>query len=280
MQDMASSKGCRTIKDDKFYNSIEPRVLLDLKITDKINIQTSYSKISQYIHLLTNASVGMPTDLWVPATGKIKPLKSDIYDFSVVFSNNKLLFSISPFYKESQNFIKYKPGVNILEVESDWQEKVAIGNGHAYGAEFFAEKKYGKLTGWLSYTYSRAFRHFEQINNGIEFPFKYDRPHNLNVVLFYNFKKNVSLSCNFVLMSGYNITFAKEYYYPSNLMGVHHSISHYDNINNLRTPVYHRADVSISFSKQKKRGKRTWSFGIYNIYNRLNPYILEDPQFY
>ena len=261
--------------DNNLYKSLEPRILFDFRITKKINVQTSYSKITQYIHLLTNSSVSMPTDLWVPATGKIKPIKSDIYDFGIVFNNNKFLLSSSIFYKTGQNFIKYLPGINILEIETDWQEKVATGKGYSYGLELMLEKKYGKLTGWISYTYSRSFRTFENINFGKEFPFKYDRPHNLNIVVFYNFNKNISLAGNFILMSGYNTTFAEQHFFTSNLIGINSSLDHYSTINNLRTPIYHRADISINFAKQKKRGRRIWSVGIYNFYNRLNPYVLE-----
>ncbi len=125
------------------------------------------------------------------------------------------------------------------------------------------------------YTYSRAFRVFENINYGNKFPFKYDRPHNLNVVMFYQLKKNIAISGNFVLMSGYNTTFAKQHFSTTNLIGINSSVLFYDNINNLRTPIYHRADISINFKKQKKRGIRTWSIGIYNFYNRLNPYVLD-----
>ena len=262
--------------DNKLYKSLEPRILFDISLSPKTNIQTSYSAVNQYIHLLTNSSVSMPTDLWVPVTGKIKPIKSEIYDFGITYDNSNYLFSSSVFYKTGKNFIKYLPGVNLLEIETDWQDKVATGKGYSYGLELLAKKQSGKLTGWISYTYSRSFRIFEDINFGKTFPFKYDRPHNLNVVLLYNINKNISLSGNFVLMSGYNTTFAKQYYSTIESSHIQGGVSsYYDNINNLRTPIYHRADISINFEKQKKRGVRTWNIGIYNVYNRLNPYTLE-----
>ena len=260
--------------NNKFYKYIEPRTSILLAITNNFNFQTSFTNVHQYIHLLSNSAGGMPTDLWVPSTENIEPISSNIYDAGFELNLPKgYSFAISSYYKSFQNLIKYRQGTNFLDIKIDWQNKVTIGKGFAYGLEFLFQKMQGKITGQLSYTYSRSFRVFEEVNNGKIFAYKYDRPHNLNIQTEFHIKKNILLTTNFVLMSGQNTTFATQRFVTSDLNGVSHS--YYESYNNIRFPLYHRLDIAFNFTKHRIKTTRIWTIGIYNIYNRLNPYYLE-----
>jgi hypothetical protein len=41
-------------------------------------------------------------------------------------------------------------------------------------------------------------------------------------------------------------------------------------------PNYHRLDLSVKWMKQKKRYLRSWVLSIYNVYNRFNPFYLQE----
>jgi len=260
--------------NNKFYHFVEPRVSILLLINDNFNFQTSFTNVHQYVHLLSNSVGGMPTDLWVPSTESIEPINSNIYDVGFEFNSQKgYLCAVSSYYKSFENLIKYQQGVNFIDIKTDWQNKVTTGKGFAYGVELLLQKMKGEITGHIAYTYSRSFRTFEEVNNGNIFPYSYDRPHNLNIQAEYHIKKNVLFSTNFVLMSGQNTTFATQNFVSSDLNGFSHS--YYDGYNNIRFPLYHRLDIAFIFTKQRVKTTRVWNVGIYNVYNRLNPYYLE-----
>ncbi len=261
----------------KLYKFVEPRFFLDFKISEKTNLQVSYSNINQYIHLLTNSSLNMPTDLWVPVTENIKPINSNIYDFGILHSfNEKYTSTLSCYYKTLKNLIQYKQGIIIFSTDEDWQQKITTGKGYTYGVEIALEKKTGKITGWLSYTYSRSLRKFQEINSANVFPYKYDRPHNFNLVINYKYSEKLFLSLDFVIMSGHVVTFAKQNFAGIEIDGTpYNPFPYIDYFNNLRFPIYHRADISFTYQKQKNNTQRFWFFGIYNFYNRRNPYFLK-----
>ncbi len=259
----------------KLQTFIEPRVSAKIIFSDNVNLQASFCNVHQYIHLLTNSSVGMPTDLWVPSTDVIKPINSNIYDVGFDVQLDNVSVYVSGFYKDFDNLIMYKQGTFFLDVKTDWQDKVTAGSGYAYGVEFSLQKLTGKFTGQISYTYSRSLRIFDEINNGNIFPYKYDRPHNFNLQAEYHINNNVLFSANWVLMSGQNATYSYEYYVVNNLDNNNQFYRYISGYNNLRFPLYHRLDVAFNFTKKRIHTTRIWSVGIYNIYNRLNPYYLE-----
>ena len=262
----------------KLYYFIEPRVNFIYNIAKNINIQASYSQVHQYLHLLTNASLGMPTDLWVPSTENLKPISAKIYDAGCKLKLLKnISFGLSFYYKTLVNLIKYKQGTDFMDVKTDWQDKVTIGNGRAYGIEFFAQKNKGKIKGQISYTYSRSFRSYKYINNGKEFPYIYDRPHNLNIQAEYQLNKKILFVANWILMSGQNKTYGYEQFVIENIGEFRESLlySYISGYNNIRLPIYHRLDIAFNYTNKRKKTTRIWYLGIYNIYNRLNPFYME-----
>jgi outer membrane receptor protein involved in Fe transport len=249
-------------------------------INDKLSLKASYVEMQQNIHLLTNTTVGMPTDLWVPATPMAKPEKSWQAALGLTYLPSDLyLVTVESYYKSMTNLIEYENGASFMNVDKDWQTKIETGSGRAYGAELFVKKNAGRMTGWVGYTLSWANRTFQNIDGGETFPFKYDRRHDLETAVFYKLKEKINLSFTWSFGSGYpvSIPVAK---YP-NHQGANFGnsqgdelIYHYPSRNNYRMRTFHRLDAMISFSKKKRWGEREWVIGFYNAYNRKNPFYV------
>jgi len=256
---------------EKFYYNIEPRLSLRYLIKPNWSVKGAFSMMSQYIHLLANSNIGLPTDLWLPVTDTIKPQKSIQYALGTVYNLNKgIEISIEGFYKQMDNLIAYKEGASFLLANDEWQEKIEIGQGWSYGAEFLIRKTTGKTTGWIGYTLSWSNRQFENISFGEVYPYKYDRRHDISVVVSHKISEKVDMGFSWVYGTGYAVTLATERY--SSMFGG--DIEYYQHRNDFRMPNYHRFDFNVNFHKEKKWGKRTWSVGAYNVYNRQNPFFL------
>jgi hypothetical protein len=210
-------------------------------------------------------------NLWVPATDNIPPSFSNQWAIGLAksYKNGLYELSLEGYYKEMKNLITYKEGLSYMGTSTLWEDKVEKnGLGKSYGLEFLFQKKLGKTTGWLAYTLSKTDRQFENINNGQPYAYRYDRRHDLSIVLNHKLKENVDLSAIWIFGTGNAFTMAVgKYYAPDNT-----EIHIYEGKNTFRMRSYHRLDVGINFHKKKKRGKRTWSLSVYNLYNRENPY--------
>lgn len=269
------------IEDTTFF-SPEPRVLLNIPVKDNASMKISFSKMQQNNHLLSSSGAGMPTDLWLPATKKAVPETSLQYaiGYATTISKYNIEASCELFYKELNNLISYKPGGTVFSSSTDWQERILKdGKGSVKGVELLLNKKSGKITGWIGYTLSRNTRQFEGLNNGQPFVYKYDRTHDISIVVLYKVKENIQVSATWVYNTGNAITLPVATYpglsNPDNTLhsNEYETIYIYDGINTFRMRDNHRLDVGINISKEKKRGVRTWNFSIYNLYNRKNPYF-------
>lgn len=285
--------------NEKSYYSWQPRVSARLLLTDKVALKASYVQMTQFVHLLANSGAGLPIDLWVPATERVPPQNSWQAAVGVASSFNlwgqKLDFSVEGYYKEMDGMIEYKEGTNFFLgfEENDWQNRVESGGtGTAYGAELLLQKKTGKTTGWIGYTLSWNNRQFENINGGKEYPYKYDRRHDLSIVVSHEFNERISVAGTWVYGTGNAITIASGGYgtlfdwnnnvnqnfgnYSQILSGGgfgNGGVDLYENgRNGFRMESYHRLDLGVNLTKKTKWGQRTWNFGVYNAYSRLNPY--------
>ncbi|MFP5471936.1 MAG: TonB-dependent receptor, partial [Bacteroidia bacterium] len=239
------------------------------------SIKASYAKMQQSVHLLSSSGVGLPTDLWLPATKKVRPSTSVQYALGIAQSIEHGLyeFSIETFYKKMNNLIEYRAGADIFSSTSDWQNAVEKnGIGLSYGAEFLLQKKQGNNTGWIGYTLSKTTRQFENLNKGKPFNYRYDRRHDISVVYLRKINENIDFSATWVFGTGNAFTLAIARYNVLSENGIYENIHVYEGINTFRMRPYHKMDIGFNFRKQKKRGIRTWNVSIYNLYNRQNPY--------
>lgn len=262
---------------DNFYRSLQPRFSGRFLLPRNWSLKASYASMMQFIHLLSNSSVGLPTDLWVPATKLIKPQQSFQGAFGIAKSlkQNSYEISLEGYYKEMKDIIDYLDGANFIGQATNWEKKVAQGRGWSYGAEFFLQKKKGKYTGWVGYTLSWTNRQFAEINFGNAYPYKYDRRHDISIVNLYKISNKADIGVTWVYGTGNAISLPlQSYQVVAGTSSSFNDVQYYGSRNNYRMAAYHRLDLSINRHKKKKWGRVTWSFGAYNAYGRKNPYFL------
>lgn len=254
----------------KTFTNVQPRLNFLYKLDAKWNLKASYGRMSQFIHLLTNGNVGLPTDLWVPVTERVPPQLSQQFSAGVSYSHDKSLeFSMETYYKTMKHVIDYGERSGFSNATYSWEEMLETGTGKAYGVEWLVQKKKGRITGLASYTLSRSTRQFANINDGKTFPFKYDRRHELKASVVWQKSERFHLSANWFYLTGSAVTMPSSYYFDP-FTGQY--IDVYTSRNESRMPDYHRLDMSMQFIKQKRKYTRTWVLSVYNVYNRLNPF--------
>jgi CarboxypepD_reg-like domain/TonB-dependent Receptor Plug Domain len=264
----------------------EPRIKITYQISKSQNFSIGYSQMNQYLQLISNTGVSFPTDLWIPSTKKIQPQHSDLVNLGYVrsFLANNWSIAIETYYKKMQKIAGYKEGIAFIELEPesvkpiviDWENAITQGKGIAWGLECMLQKKNGRLTGWVAYTLSSTRHTFPEINLGKTFYPFFDRRHNLSTIAIFNLSKRICLSANWVFSSPNPVpipiagipTWTHEVYGESEIG----TLPYFGNRGSVRGRSYHRLDVAIQLKKQKKRFLRTWEFGLYNAYNRKNPF--------
>ena len=265
------------IRGETFF-SLQPRISARYLLGQDISLKASFAAMRQFIHLLSNSGIGLPTDLWVPATDLVRPQESWQVAVGVAKSIEGFEISLESYYKEMDNLIEYLDGATFFNTDDNWEDKVASGSGTSYGTEFLIQKKTGRLTGWIGYTWSKTTRQFDELNFGEEFPYKYDRRHDLSVVSVYQINDRISVSGTWVYGTGNAISLPESQFQtfdPNFNRFFYQGLEYYPSRNNYRMRDYHRLDLGISMSKQKKRGVRTWSLGAYNLYSRRNPFYID-----
>ncbi len=256
----------------KTYINPEPRVSASYRLDSVSSIKASYARNTQNLHLLSNSTSTLPTDLWVMSSNNIK---TEIADQEALgyyrnFQDGVYEFSSEVYYKSMQNQIDYKNAAQ-LRANDNVESQLLYGVGRAYGVEFFLKKKTGIFTGWLGYTLSRTERKFNGINNDTYFPSKQDRTHDISAVGIYKLNKRWTFSGTFVYSTGNAITFPSGKY---TLNG--ETTFYYSERNGYRMPAYHRLDLGATLEgKPHPKYHSSWTFGFYNAYDHHNAYVIE-----
>ncbi|MBK0403033.1 TonB-dependent receptor [Adhaeribacter sp. BT258] len=256
----------------KTYVVPEPRLALSYILSEVHSVKASYGRNAQYLHLLSNTTAGSPTDLWLPSGTFVKPGIADQVSLGYFrnFKDNHYEFSTEVYYKSLKNQLDYRDGAQ-LTFNENVEAELLIGEGRAYGVEFFLKKKYGKFNGWLGYTLSRSERQFDEINSGNYYPAKQDRTHDISIVGIYNLNEKWTFSSTFVYYTGNAITF------PGGKYMINGRIENlYTERNAYRMPAYHRLDIGATWIRKKtEKFESSWSFSIYNVYGRENAYVIQ-----
>lgn len=272
------------------YFSFQPRVSARYLLARNLSAKLSYSKMNQYIHLLSNGSISQPTDIWVPVTRRIRPMSSHQVSAGLNYTLNKAFdFSVEGYYKRSNNLIEYKDNIPSYAVLSNWEERVGIGKGRSYGLELMAQKKVGRLSGWIGYTLSWSDRWFPDgsVNKGRIYPAKYDNRHKIDVVATYKLSRKVELTAAWMYASGNHITIQDQLYRPP-LEGGVDGMFNYDGYgkgassrNNYQLSPYHRLDLGVNFYRYKKKGRMgIWNLSLCNAYMKPNPFLVRPTNSY
>lgn len=257
-----------------FVAGIEPRLNVKYSVNSTSSLKLSYNRMRQYLHMISPVTASTGQDMWIPSSPNIKPQIAD--QIAVGYFKNIGVFeaSVETYYKYMQNVIDLRDNSNAILLNKTIEREVRQGKGHAYGVEFLVKKPSGKTTGWASYTLAKSDRQIDGVNQGKTYPFRFDRRHNINLVISHNFNERISLSANWIFASGEAVTFpTARYEYEGRV------VPQFSNRNEFRMPSYHRADLSLTVNRKKQEGKvykneSSWVFSIYNVYGRKNAYSI------
>ena len=258
----------------KTYVSLQPRFSGRVDIGGGVSVKASYARMTQYVHLLASTDISLPTDLWVPITKDIKPETADQFSLGTYWdAGHGWEFSLEGYYKTMNNILEYKDGMSVLITSSGWEDKVAMGEGRAYGMELFIQKKTGNTTGWLGYTLAKSERRFPDgsINRGEWFPFKYDRRHDVSLVVNHRFNDRIDISGSWKFFTGGVTTLTTREFTVVDVNNNPRDVDYVSARGNYRLPPTHNLSLGINFHKKKRHGERIWNISVYNVYNNMNP---------
>jgi hypothetical protein len=291
----------------KTYVLPEPRLSISYNFRKDLVMKASYAMMNQYMLLLAPTTIGLPNDLWVPITKNTRPQRSQQVALGWVYEPKRLgmTFSIEGYYKKMDHIIAYLPGASFMSFlqqsidgdinekqNLDWDSKITSGKGWSYGIEFMARRSAGKITGWLAYTLSWAQQQFNELNFGEKFWARYDRRHDVSIVLMYSPTKRINLSLTWVYATGNALTLPDESYQSIGISEflTNHTLppgynlewmsyiyaENFGSKNSFRMEAFHHLDIAAQFIRPHKKHKRFESIfevSIYNVYNHKNPFI-------
>ncbi len=255
------------------YMNLEPRLGFTFVFNDRQSVKGSYSRTVQYLQQASNSAAGTPLDIWFSSSPNVKPQLSDQWALGYFqnFFGNALETSVEVYYKTMSNVIDFKEFANLF-LNEKLEGELRTGTAESYGIEAFAQFNLGKFNGWISYTYSRAFRTISEVNGGNSYPAPYDKPHDISIVTSYDINPKLTISANWIYATGVPATFPAGRY---EIMGT--IIPLYTTRNSYRYPDYHRLDFAISYRPRAKSGRKwqgEWNLSVYNAYNRKNAWAI------
>lgn len=269
--------------DNGSYFYGEPRLSGTYALTGNVQLTGAVALAHQPLHLVSRNDIALPTDTWFSATDEIRPGKSWQGSLGLQgdFSGGEYGYSVEAYYKDMTHLYEYSDTAGFtLFVEPESQ--LTEGTGKAYGIEFFLEKKIGRLTGWLGYTFARTERTFPELNNGKTFSPRYDRRHDASIVLTYRLSDSWEMGATWVYGTGQAFTVPTGKFYQSpvdadydygNGFDYYGTSYRYTTRNAFRLPSYHRMDVNFSHNFSWFSLPFRLSLNVYNLYNRKNVFF-------
>lgn len=259
-----------------FYNTywgLEPRIGIVYQLNEVSSLKASYSRNYQYIQQAQNSVAGSPLNIWFPASPNVKPQIGDQVALGYFRNFKEGLFETSAeiYYKYITNAVDFRDHAELL-LNKYLEGELLFGKGWGYGAEFMVKKNYGKITGWVSYTWARSFRQIDGINFDEPYSSSYDRPNDFSIVVNYDLNKRLSFGMSWIYMTGQPVTFPVGRYEYGNT-----NVPIYSERNDYRMADYHRMDLSITWKDKpnpEKRWHNEFNISFYNLYNRKNPWVI------
>lgn len=277
------------------YASLQPRLAARYLLGPDWSVKASFTTMEQYLHLLAHTGINLPTDLWVAPTERVPPQRA----WQAAVGTTARLGrgwtgSVEGFYKDMRGLIEYRPGASFVTPGAGWEDQVEVGRGWAYGAELLLRRTAGRTTGWLGYTLSWSLRRFDGVNDGAQFPYRYDRRHDVELVLSHAFSERLDLGLTWVYGTGQATTLATARFFENGLLDPGQlvlldpnyvggpperpTLLDYGPRGGFRLAPYHRLDLALSWHFGRafllRGGESTLSVGAYNAYNRRNPFFL------
>jgi hypothetical protein len=262
------------------YLRAEPRLSLAYNLTEDVTLKSAFAVGNQFLHLVTRNDIGLPTDVWFPSTSTVKPSEAlqGVLGLETNLFDHQYLFTIEGYYKSMRNLLEYKDTAS-FSIDVPLESSFTSGTGDAYGVELFLNKRVGSFTGWIGYTLAWTRRHFDELNNGQSFYPRYDRRHDISVVLTYRLGESWELGATWVYGTGQAYTTATGQYYLPDIDSDPTGITRgdygsrrlsYTERNGYRLPAFHKLD--LNFTHKFSWFDLPWQFSIniYNAYNRKN----------
>jgi hypothetical protein len=260
------------------YDGLGPRASFRYSFSKASSLKLGYNKMYQFIHLISNTATIAPTDVWKLSDNFLEPQIADQYSLGFYnnFKGNIFETSIEVYYKDLQNVVEYKDGATLI-MQNHLETELIPAEGQAYGVELYVKKNLGRLTGWVSYTYSRSLRRVitpfeeENINDGKWYASNFDKPHDLTLIGNYKVSTNTSFSATFAYSTGRPVTFPEAKFDFSG-----NNLAYFSSRNQQRIPDFHRLDLALNF-KIKGQGRffdGNWTFSVLNVYGRKNPFSI------
>ncbi|MCH2034942.1 MAG: TonB-dependent receptor [Tenacibaculum sp.] len=258
------------------FGNFEPRFALSYQLNEKSSIKTSYNRMAQYLHLISNTTSATPLDIWAPSGEFLKPQIADQVALGYFrnFKNNMYSIEAETYYKTVKNRVDYINGAELI-AQNTIEREILNGDARAYGLEFLLRKNKGDLTGWIAYTLSKSEQRTPGgaaggpgLNNGDWYNTPFDRTHDLSVTGNYKYNDKWTFNANFVFQTGRPVTYPNGQFQYNGL-----SIPTYSTRNADRLPSYNRLDVSATLTPRNNKNRKwqgEWVFGIYNLYSRRN----------
>jgi outer membrane receptor for ferrienterochelin and colicin len=260
------------------YGGFEPRLTMKYSIGENTTMKFGYNRMQQFFQLLSNNTTPLPTSRWKTADQYIKPQQSDFLSLGLFKTYNENVYeaSLETYYRDVRNTLDFISGAN-LQLNPNIETQLVTGKSKAYGVELMVQKKKGEVSGWVSYTYARAFSQMigdfpevQSINGGDWFATNYDKPHTFNMMLNVQPTTHHSFSFTFAYNTG------RPFSSPSGMYEIGaKKYPVFQERNNDRIRDYHRLDFSWTVNNPSMKSQRwegSWVFTVYNLYGRENPY--------
>jgi len=270
------------------YAALEPRFSMRYRLDGRSSLKASFNQGQQYVHLASFSSIALPTDVWIPSSTNVKPQIGTQYATGYFrdLKDGQFEASLEAYYKDFQNLIEYAEGAEPANNgNTNYDAQLVFGDGYSYGAELFIKKRTGRLNGWAGYTWSKTMRQFPDINEGRAFPSRWDRRHDLNLVLSYEYNKRWTFGATFIYATGQAVTLPINRYFIEGRL-----VSEFTDRNGYRMAPFHRLDLAATLynretrtvtdaatgetTKIPRRWRSNWTFAVYNAYNRMNPFFI------
>jgi hypothetical protein len=262
-----------------FFPGLDFRFSSRFLLTPRSSVKIGAQRAFQYLHMISNTTSMSPVDIWKLSDTYIKPQRGDQVSagYYMNFDRRAIETSVEAYYKWMKNALDYKGGAELLMNEY-LETDILNGDGKAYGVELMVKKQSGRVTGWISYTWSRVFMKVdgsfeeEKVNGGNYFPATYDKPHDLKLVINAKASRRFNITSNFVYSSGRPISYPVAFYNFYNSSHVYYSLR-----NDYRIPYYMRLDLSATLNgnlKVRKLNHSSFTATVYNVLGRKNPYSI------
>ena len=262
---------------DYQYISPQPRLFANFQISPRNRFFFAYSRMTQYLHLVTNPYLGLDANIWLPSTSKLTPQQSESFTIGYAYTKkSNFTAGLAAYWKQLNHVTNYANGKSYFINSGNWEQNIESGKGWSYGLEWMSDLNLHHISFHASYTLSWNWRQFPDINNGEKFPYKYDRRHALNIGVAWNISKHVDASCLWSFSTGDAVSLpdyiypdfdqAQQITNPDDLLKNYRFTYQFTAVNQYRTANYQRVDASLSYHSVKERKWRsTFTAGVYNI---------------